>query len=45
MIGTTEREENCPTDDVIINSKDINYMINNINYYLKPDYRISESDV
>ena len=45
MIGTTEREENSPTDDVIINSKDINYMIDNINYYLKPEYRISESDV
>ena len=40
MIGTTEREENCPADDVIINSKDINYMIDNINYYLKPENRI-----
>ena len=45
MIGTTEREEKCSTDNVIINSKDINYMIENINYYLKPECRISETDV
>ncbi len=45
IIGTTEREETVPVDDVIVCEDDITYLIENINRYLEDSYKINRSDV
>ena len=45
VIGTTEREETAHIDDITINEDDINYLIENINNYLKPGFQILRQNV
>ncbi len=45
LIGTTEREETGPVDTVRVKDEDIQYLINNINVYLKPEYHLTLNDV
>jgi glycerol-3-phosphate dehydrogenase len=45
LIGTTEREEIDPTDNIKIKEEDISYLIDNINNYLKPGFQILRQNV
>ncbi len=45
IIGTTEREETIPVDDVVVREEDIQYLIDNINRYLEDSYKITREDV
>ena len=45
IIGTTEREETDKIDEIYINEDDINYLIENINQYLKPGFKILRQNV
>ncbi len=45
IIGTTEREETDKIDEISINESDINYLIENINQYLKPGFKILRQNV
>jgi glycerol-3-phosphate dehydrogenase len=45
LIGTTEREETVPVDQVTVQTEDIRYLIDNINVYLKPPYQLTVNDV
>jgi len=45
IIGTTEREESVSIDDVKVCDEDIEYLIENINNYLKPGFQILRQDV
>jgi glycerol-3-phosphate dehydrogenase len=45
IIGTTEREESGNIDDIVINENDIDYLISNINNYLKPGFKILRQNV
>ncbi len=45
IIGTTEREETVPVDDVTVCEDDITYLIENINRYLEDSYKINRGDV
>jgi len=45
LIGTTEREETDPIDDIVVNEEDIEYLIKNINNYLKPGFQILRQNV
>ena len=43
LIGTTEREETVPCDDVTVNEEDIDYLIKHANKYLAK--KISKADI
>lgn len=45
VIGTTEREETNMIDDIEINEDDIEYLIYNINNYLKPGFKILRQNI
>ena len=45
IIGTTEREETNVVDDIAINEEDIEYLIENINNYLKPGFKLLRKNV
>lgn len=45
LIGTTEREENCSANDVVVNPDDVKYILENINHYLNPDHQVRASDI
>ncbi len=45
MIGTTEREELGRVDDVVVQEKDIDYLIREVNAYLVPDHRLQRTDI
>ncbi len=45
LIGTTEREEFGPANDVIVNPKDVKYLLENINVYLNEDHKVYASDI
>lgn len=45
IIGTTEREETNPVDEVRIHNEDVDYLIENINTYLLPEAQISPLDI
>jgi D-erythritol 1-phosphate dehydrogenase len=45
LIGTTEREESNPVDDIKINEEDIQYLLSETNRYLNPKDQIKREDV
>ena len=45
MIGTTEREERGRVDDVVIQEKDIDYLIRAVNAYLISDCQLRRTDI
>ncbi len=45
IIGTTEREETGPIDKVQIQEEDIEYLLYNINQYLRPEFQVQQSDI
>jgi glycerol-3-phosphate dehydrogenase len=45
LIGTTEREETDPIDNISIKEEDILYLIKNINNYLKPGFQILRKNI
>jgi len=45
MIGTTEREEGVGIDDVWVHDEDVDYLLREVNAYLKPDRQIRREDV
>jgi len=45
IIGTTEREEFAPIDNIKINEEDIEYLLANINNYLKPGFKLLRKNV
>ena len=45
LIGTTEREELCQMDDVAATEEDIQYLLDQVNAYLKPDHQFRRADV
>jgi glycerol-3-phosphate dehydrogenase len=45
IIGTTEREEDCDMDDVDAQESDIQYLLDQVNAYLKPDHQFQRKDV
>jgi len=45
IIGTTEREESNNIDNITINEEDIQYLIDNINNYLKPGFQILKQNI
>jgi len=45
IIGTTEREETVSIDNVTLCEEDIEYLIKNINNYLKPGFQILRQNV
>ncbi len=45
LIGTTEREESDPIDNITVNEEDIIYLIENINNYLKPEFQILRKNI
>lgn len=45
MIGTTEREEGVGIDDVLVQDEDVDYLLREVNAYLKPERHIRREDV
>ena len=45
MIGTTEREERGRVDDVVIQEKDIDYLIREVNAYLAPNCQLQRANI
>ena len=45
LIGTTEREETDSIDNIVVNEEDIEYLIKNINNYLKPGFQILRNNI
>ncbi|MBT3229187.1 MAG: glycerol-3-phosphate dehydrogenase/oxidase [Candidatus Marinimicrobia bacterium] len=45
LIGTTEREEDCNMDDLHAQESDIQYLLDQVNAYLKPDHQFQRKDV
>lgn len=45
MIGTTEREEVVPTDEVAVLDDDVDYLVREVNAYLNADRQIRRGDV
>ncbi len=45
LIGTTEREETDPIDNISIKEEDILYLIKTINNYLKPGFQILRKNI
>lgn len=45
IIGTTEREECGQVDDVVIQEKDIDYLIREVNVYLAPNCQLQREDI
>lgn len=45
LIGTTEREENCEMDEVEATEEDIQYLLGQVNAYLKTDHQFKREDV
>ncbi|MBT3253477.1 MAG: glycerol-3-phosphate dehydrogenase/oxidase [Candidatus Marinimicrobia bacterium] len=45
LIGTTEREEDCEMDDLHAQESDIQYLLDQVNAYLKPDHQFQRKDV
>ncbi|MBT3603890.1 MAG: glycerol-3-phosphate dehydrogenase/oxidase [Candidatus Latescibacteria bacterium] len=45
MIGTTEREEGVGIDDVDVQEADVDYLLEQVNAYLKSDRQIRREDV
>lgn len=45
LIGTTEREENCDMDSIEATEEDIQYLLDQVNAYLKPYHRFKRADV
>ena len=45
LIGTTEREEDCEMDDVEATEEDIQYLLDQVNAYLRPDHQFRRKDV
>lgn len=45
MIGTTEREEGVDIDAVVVQDEDVDYLLREVNAYLKPERQVQKSDV
>jgi len=45
LIGTTEREETCAMDELHAQEGDIQYLLDQVNAYLKPDHQFKRKDV
>lgn len=45
MVGTTEREESVPSDEVSVTEADVDYLIGAVNEYLRPDYALTRAGV
>ncbi len=45
LIGTTEREEDCLMGDLHAQEADIQYLLDQVNAYLKPDHQFHRKDV
>lgn len=45
LIGTTEREESCEMDDVEATEADIQYLLDQVNAYLKSEHQFKREDV
>ncbi|MCF7807318.1 MAG: glycerol-3-phosphate dehydrogenase/oxidase [Candidatus Marinimicrobia bacterium] len=45
ILGTTEREENCEMDEVEAAEADIQYLLDQVNVYLKTDHQFQREDV
>ena len=45
MVGTTEREETAPADDVGMIEADVRYLLDHLNRYLVPDARVHREDI
>ena len=45
MIGTTEREEHGAVDDVRVRESEVNYLIREVNAYLRPHCRLQRADI
>lgn len=45
MIGTTEREEGMGIDGVVVQEADVDYLLEEVNRYLKPDRQILRENV
>ncbi|MCF7824871.1 MAG: FAD-dependent oxidoreductase [Candidatus Marinimicrobia bacterium] len=45
IIGTTEREENCLMEDVHAQEEDIQYLLDQVNAYLKTEHQFLREDV
>ena len=45
LIGTTEREEDCDMDDLDAQESYIQYLLDQVNAYLKPDFQFQREDV
>jgi glycerol-3-phosphate dehydrogenase len=45
LIGTTEREESVSIDEVVLQEADVDYLIREVNGYLKADRQIRREDV
>ena len=45
LVGTTEREEHAPVDDVEVTEEDVAYLVKELNACLNSSYQISRKDV
>jgi glycerol-3-phosphate dehydrogenase len=45
MVGTTEREETAPADDVGATEEDVRYLIDHLNRYLVSGARVRHEDI
>ena len=45
MVGTTEREESVRSDDVSVSDADVDYLIDAVNGYLRPECALTRSGV
>ncbi len=45
LIGTTEREENCTMDELHAQEADVQYLLDQVNAYLKPGHHFQRKDV
>lgn len=45
LIGTTEREEDFPMDQVLAEEADVQYLLEQVNVYLKPEHQLKREDV
>jgi len=45
LIGTTEHEEDCEMDDLHARESDIQYLLDQVNAYLKPGHQFQRKDV
>lgn len=45
LVGTTEREEACLMEDLEAQEADIQYLLDAVNVYIKPEYHLQRDDV